>query len=431
MTNSKVAFTTLGCKVNTYETEKLAALFEERGYKIVEFDEPADVYVVNTCTVTGVGDKKSRQMLRKARRTNENAVVIACGCYSQVASKEILDMDEVNIVVGTKDRGRMVDILDDYLADNGKLNLVSEFSDKADYEEISAQGGTSSRTRAYLKIQDGCRSFCAYCIIPYARGPLRSRRQEDILAEAQRLSDSGYKEIVLAGINVTSYGVDTGTNLNSLLPLVHDVEGLKRLRFSSLEPGFVDEAFIETLSRLDKVCDHFHLSLQSGSDDVLRAMNRRYTTEGYSRAVSLLRSVYPEASITTDVIVGFPGETDKHFEETKAFISRQQLSRLHVFPFSAKKGTAAFSLPDQLPKHIKEARGADLQKLSRKLEEQYQDKFTGRQMSVLFEAQVKPGVYEGLTTNYLRAQTNSSKSIVNEIRMVKYAPINDETSVLQ
>lgn len=419
----RIAFHTLGCKVNQYETEAMIEIFKNSGYEIVDFNDVADVYVINTCTVTGRGDMKSRQEIRKAKRLNPKSVIAVVGCYSQVASKEVLQIPEVNIVAGTKNKGDLVNLVERIKIDNEtKLNAVEDISKDTSFEElkISAQLG---HTRAYLKIQDGCNQYCTYCIIPYARGPVRSRNPENILDEVKRLRDKGYKEIVLTGIHVASYGKDLGNlNLLDIIKMVHDVDGIERIRMSSIEPTFLTEDFIKEVSKLPKFCRHYHVSLQSGSDNTLRRMGRRYTTSEYRDIIERIRKYINDVAITTDVMVGFPGETDEEFNETYEFLKEIEFSKMHVFKYSKRKGTKAAAYPKQVKNAIKEERSKLLIKLSEENEAKFYKKFINKIMNVLFEQRVKDmdDYVEGLTDNYIRVAVKSDLSIKNKILPVKF-----------
>ncbi len=384
-----VAFATLGCKVNQYETEAMRELFAAAGWEIVPFSERADAYVVNTCTVTGTSDTKSRQLLSRAHRNNPGAIVAAVGCYAQSDPAAVADLAGVSLVVGTDRKAEIVQLVTRALeqrgAGRGALLSVNELTAESAFEPLSAM--RDGRTRATLKIEDGCANYCAYCIIPYARGPVRSRPLESVAHELSALAAAGYREIVLTGIHLASYGKDLGgCGLLDVLRLANATPGLTRVRLGSLEPGFVDERFVETVAALPCVCHQFHLSLQSGSDAVLHRMRRRYDTAAYARSAALLRQVMPDCALTTDVIAGFPGETDAEYAETLAFVRGMGFSRVHVFPFSARKGTAAAAMPDQIPKRVREARAAELIALGRELETAFLAGLIGKQLEVLLES---------------------------------------------
>lgn len=428
MIMNKIAFTTLGCKVNLYDSEAMAELFAEKGYEIVDFDEVADVYVINTCTVTNFGDKKSRQMIRRARRKNENSIIVATGCYAQVAPEAVADIEGINIVIGTKDRANIVDIVESYKAEKGVFNAVSDIKDEKEFERLKVSN-LKDRTRAYIKIQEGCNRYCTYCIIPYARGPVRSRKPEDVIDEVKILAQNGYKEVVLAGIHVASYGLDLGDiTLADIIERVHNVEGIERIRFSSMEPKAVDDEFVARMAKLPKVCEHYHLSLQSGSDETLKRMNRRYTSEEYAAACKRLRKAFPDVAITTDIIVGFPTETDKNFDESYNFAEEVRLSKIHVFPYSPKTGTPAAKIRPQIAPDIKNERSHKMLELSERLNREFMTKYIGKSMEVLFE-RIEGEFYEGHTRNYIKVLCKSDRDLTNELVMVKLNDIAGEETM--
>lgn len=411
----KAASFALGCKVNQYESEAIAELFAEKGYKIVGIDEEADVYVINTCTVTNFGDKKSRQLIRKVKRQNENAIVAVVGCYAQTAPKELMEIAGVNLVIGTKDRAQIVEMVEQYDRANGVENHVSDIMKERVFEPLSIQK-LANRTRAYLKIQDGCSQYCSYCIIPYARGPIRSREPQEVVAEVKRLAKNGFKEVVLTGIHVASYGKDRrDTSLLDILKQVHEVEGIERIRFSSIEPNVVTEEFAQTMAALPKVCDHFHLSLQSGCDKTLKEMNRKYDTEKYRQAAATLRKYLPKVALTTDIIVGFPGETEEDFRESYAFAEEIGFAKIHVFPYSPKRGTPAAARKDQLLNAVKSERSHTLIQLSDRMAADFLADAVGTDAEVLYERAVGEGIYEGHTTNYMKVHGRSEADLTNRI----------------
>ena len=331
----KVAFYTLGCKVNQYETDAMRAIFEKDGFIVVDFDDVADIYVINTCTVTAMGDKKSRQIIHGAKKNNENALVVVTGCMAQASKKENTEISGADVVIGNEDRKNIINIIKSY--EGNKLVNVREIKNEREFWEVE-ETISEERTRAYIKIQDGCDRYCSYCIIPYVRGPVRSRNPVEIIKEANRMVDEGFSEIVLIGIHLASYGKDLKTiTLIDILEELNKIEGLKRIRLGSLEPLFITENTIERLKKLDKVCHHFHLSLQSGCDETLKRMNRRYTTDEYEKRVNMIRDAFPDAAITTDVISGFPGETEEEFKDTYEYLKRIKLSKMHIFPYSIRK----------------------------------------------------------------------------------------------
>lgn len=422
----KAASYALGCKVNQYESEAIAELFAEKGYEIVGIDEVADVYVINTCTVTNFGDKKSRQLIRKVKRQNENAVVAVVGCYAQTAPKEIMEVEGVNLVVGTKDRGQIVEMVEEYRPEKGVENHVTDIMKERVFEPLSIQKLTN-RTRAYLKIQDGCSQYCSYCIIPYARGPIRSRDPQDVLDEVRRLAQNGFKEVVLTGIHVASYGKDTkDINLLEILRQVHRVEGIDRIRFSSIEPNVVTEEFAQTMAMLPKVCNHFHLSLQSGCDRTLKEMNRKYNTEKYRYAAALLRKYLPEVALTTDIIVGFPGETEEDFMQCYDFAKEIGFAKIHVFPYSPKKGTPAAERKDQLPNSVKTERSHKLLSLSDEMSGNFMQNHVGKSVEVLYEKSLGGGEFEGHTSNYIKVHGKCSEDISNRIVKTRISHIDGE-----
>lgn len=424
----KIAFTTLGCKVNLYDSEAMAELFADKGYEIVDFDEFADIYVINTCTVTNFGDKKSRQMIRRARRCNENAVIVATGCYAQVRPEAVAGLEGINIVIGTKDRSKVVDIVEQYQAENGVLNAVTDIKGEKEFERLKVSK-LKDRTRAYIKIQEGCNRYCTYCIIPYARGPVRSRHPEDVIDEVKTLANNGFKEVVLTGIHIASYGVDLDNiTLADIIEQVHAVDGIERIRFSSMEPKAVDDEFVARMAKLPKVCEHYHLSLQSGSDATLKKMNRRYTSDEYAAACDRLRKAFPDVAVTTDIIVGFPTESDENFNESYDFAKRVKLSKIHVFPYSPKTGTPAAKIRPQVPPDVKSERSHKMLELSESLNREFMSKYIDKNMEVLFE-RLEGDYYEGHTRNYIKVLCKSDRDLTNEIVMVKLKDIVGEETM--
>ncbi len=400
----RVAFYTLGCKVNQYETEALSRIFVRAGYEVVDFEQRADIYVINTCTVTNLSDRKSRQMIRRAKKNNGKSIVIVVGCYAQTASEEVLNIPGVNLVIGTKDRGRILEYIEEIGHGRDKLNLVNDIMKTTVFEDLEVDV-YKERTRAFIKIQEGCSQFCSYCIIPYARGPIRSRDEEKILDEIRKLSKNGYREVVLTGIHIASYGKDIKTSsLIELIKKVNDIVGVERIRLGSIEPRIITESFVEAVGKLDKVCPHYHVSLQSGCDSTLKRMNRKYTTAEYSESIRLLRESIKDVAVTTDVMVGFPGETDEEFNITYNYLNKISFAGMHVFKYSQRKGTPAALLTDQVPASKKEERSNILIELARVKTYDFNKKFIGRTLPVLFEQPVKskPGYMEGLTPNYIR-----------------------------
>lgn len=402
--NKTVAIFTLGCKVNQYETQAMRELFEKRGYDVISHDQVADIYIINTCTVTNVGDKKSRQFIRRAKRNNPEAIIAVVGCYAQTAPEEVLAIEEVNIVIGTNERNKIVDLVEKSTA-NDKINLVDDIMKVKKFEEMSIEN-VKGKTRAFLKIQEGCNQYCSYCIIPYARGPIRSRGKTEIINEIKNLVDQGFKEVVLTGIHVASYGKDLNPkeSLIDILTEVNDIDGLERIRLSSLEPTLFTDEFLEGLSQLKKICQHFHLSLQSGCNATLKRMNRKYTAEEYRDIVDKIRKVYPKIAITTDIIVGFPGETEEEFNITYNFVKEIAFSEIHVFKYSPREGTPAAKYKEQIYGTTKHYRSEKLIKLGEELKRNYSSIFIGSKKDVLFETLSKEveGYIEGHTDNYLK-----------------------------
>ncbi len=416
----KVAFCTLGCKVNQYESEAVLEQFLKRGYTQAEFSEAADVYVVNTCTVTHLSDRKSRQMIRRAKQMNPEAVLVVMGCYTQTNPDAVLDIPDVDIVIGTEQRIQTTALVERFLNERKPINLVAELAKDCGFEPLSIDGSGQSHTRAFLKVQDGCNQFCSYCIIPYARGRIRSRSIEDTVNESRRLVDAGFCELVLTGIHLASWGKDSGEgNLLTLLKALQQVEGLRRIRLGSLEPTLCDEAFVQGVAQLDKVCPHFHLSLQSGCDVTLKRMNRKYTTQIYAEAVERIRKVMPEAAITTDVIVGFPGETVEEFAETVAFLKQISLADAHIFKYSPRQGTPAAKMPCQIAPDVKEERSKKLIALTGETKRQFENAYIGKEEWVLFEQETAPGIYEGKTKNYITVSVQSDKLLTGQLLLVR------------
>ncbi|NLP13910.1 MAG: tRNA (N(6)-L-threonylcarbamoyladenosine(37)-C(2))-methylthiotransferase MtaB [Clostridium sp.] len=413
----RVAFCTLGCKVNQYETEALSGIFRKAGYSVVDFEEEAEVYVINTCTVTNLSDRKSRQMIRKAKKNNKDSVVIVVGCYAQTAPEEVSKIEGVSMVIGTKDRGRIIEYIKELEAGGQKLNFVDDVMKAREFEELGIDV-FRERTRAFIKIQEGCTQFCSYCIIPYARGPVRSRDEKNILNEITDLARSGYKEVVLTGIHIASYGKDIKTtSLIDIIKKVHEIEGIERIRLGSIEPTLINEEFIESIKKLEKVCPQYHLSLQSGCDRTLERMNRKYTTKDYRKSVALLRENIRDVAVTTDIMVGFPGETDEEFDETYRFLQEISFAGMHVFKYSPRKGTPAASYPNQILPEKKEERSNMLINLASSMKLKYNKGYIGKVMSVLFEQEVKgmKGYIEGLTTNYIKVVCEGNEEFDGKI----------------
>lgn len=412
----KAALHNLGCKVNAYETEAMQQILEEAGYEIVPFSEYADVYVINTCSVTNMADRKSRQMLHRAKKQNPDAIVVGTGCYVQTKEAQALVDESIDIVIGNNKKHELVPLLREYEASHRKMACVADINhEKQAYEELSLSR-TAEHTRAFIKVQDGCNQFCTYCIIPFARGRVRSRELPDVLQEIRTLAKSGYREVVLTGIHLSSYGVDNGESLLHLIEAVHELEGIERIRLGSLEPRIVTDAFAKRLSELPKICPHFHLSLQSGCDTVLSRMNRRYDTAEYEAGCALLRRYFEHPAITTDVIVGFPGETDEEFETTERYLERIHFYEMHIFQYSRREGTKAAAMPDQLPEAVKKERSEKLLALGHRMSEEFRRYYLGRQVTALLEEEFLydgKRYYTGYTKEYVKVAVETKKDLSN------------------
>lgn len=429
-----VAFLTLGCKVNSYETDAMQKLFENSGFLVVDFSDKADVYVINTCTVTNIADRKSRQMLHRAKKMNENAVVVAVGCYVQAAKEDLEQDSSVDIVIGNNRKKDIISILNEYYEENSgdisginRKEDVLDISQESEYEDLSIDS-VSEKTRAYIKIQDGCNQFCSYCIIPYARGRVRSRSEEEVLKEVELLVGKGFKEIVLTGIHLSSYGLDFQDNLEKtpylqdLILKISKVKELKRIRLGSLEPRIITEEFAKTLSKDDKICPHFHLSLQSGCDETLKRMNRKYSTKEYFEKCEILRKYFKNPAITTDVIVGFPGESEEEFEETKEYLRKISFAQMHIFKYSVRKGTNAEKLPNQIKEEIKTKRSNLLLALEADMRKEYQSLFIGEMEKILIEetVEIDGETYQlGHNERYQKLAVKSTKDLCNQIILGK------------
>ncbi|MDD3839092.1 MAG: tRNA (N(6)-L-threonylcarbamoyladenosine(37)-C(2))-methylthiotransferase MtaB [Clostridia bacterium] len=427
----KAAFYTLGCKVNQYDTQGIVEQFEQNGYQIVGFDDNADVYVVNTCTVTNISARKSRQMIRRAKRHNKKAIVVVMGCYAQISPKELEGLEDVDIVLGTNKRGQLLYYIDQVKKNRQKISIVDDIKDINQFEEIPISG-YQTRTRAFVKIQEGCNQFCSYCIIPYARGRIRSRNQSSIINEVKKLSSEGYKEIVLTGIHIASYGLDTGeSGLIDVIEAINEISGIERIRLSSVDPRLLTDEFIERVSIITKMCPHYHVSLQSGCNKILRDMNRRYTTEEYETAIMKLKSAIPNVSVTTDIIVGFPGETADDFKMTCDFVKRIKFSQIHIFKFSPRKGTHAALLDNQVNSKVKEQRSRQLNEIAQQLKYDFMISSKGKKAKVLFEQESPAieGYYEGHTDNYIKVLSKSDYDIINKIMDVKLTKIFNESII--
>lgn len=415
----KVAFCTLGCKVNQYETNAMEESFLNLGYKVVNFDEKADIYVINTCTVTNMSDKKSRQMLRKAKQLNQNSVVVAVGCYAQVAKEKLEKIEEVDLILGNNEKKEIVKYVEEF--QNEKFIHLEDVLHQKEFVDFGTTTNMET-TRAVIKIQDGCDRFCSYCIIPYARGRVRSRKIESVIEEIKNLVKNNVKEVVLTGIHIASYGKDFKENITliDLLEEINKIDGIERIRLGSLEPTIINDGFLERLSRLEKICHHFHLSLQSGCDETLRRMNRRYTTEEFENVTKLLRSTYKDVILTTDIIVGFPGETEEEFNVTYEFLKRICFYKMHIFKYSRRKGTRADLMEKQISPEVQEKRSKKLIELSNENQIKYNEEYVEKIVEVLFEEQ--DGEYiKGHTANYLvvKVKSNNINKYHNEIEQVK------------
>ena len=414
----KVAFITLGCKVNQYETNSMIQKFIEKGYEIVEHHEKADIYVVNTCTVTNMSDRKSRQMLRRVKEINPQAIVVACGCYVQVARKEVENIEEIDLVLGNNEKNNIVTYVEQYLQENKAKVEIEDVMNQKEFVEMGDVTYTE-KTRAVIKVQDGCDRFCSYCIIPYARGRVRSRKPEKAISEIQKIAKEGIKEVVITGIHIASYGKDFKEEyrLIDLLEEINKIEGIQRIRLGSIEPLLINEDFMKRLVKLEKICHHFHLSLQSGCNETLKRMNRRYTIEQFKEIVEILRKYYSDVILTTDIIVGFPKETEEEFQQTYQFLEEIKFYKMHVFKYSPIKGTKAAEMEGQIDGNKKEERSQKLIELSNKNDKEYNESYIGKQVEVLFEEE-KDGIYKGHTQNYILAYCKTNDNLENKIKKV-------------
>lgn len=430
----KAALHNLGCKVNAYETEAMQQMLENAGYEIVPFQEYADVYIINTCSVTNMADRKSRQMLHRAKAKNPDAVVVGTGCYIQTKEEEALKDTAIDIVIGNNKKHELVERIEAFMKDHKDRDDVLDINhEKQEYEELFLSR-TAEHTRAFIKVQDGCNQFCSYCIIPYARGRVRSRKPEHVVKEVERLAANGYKEIVLTGIHLSSYGTDLGDNLLHLIQEVHKIDGIERIRLGSLEPRLVTEDFAKELSGLSKICPHFHLSLQSGCDATLQRMNRKYTAEEYAHACSLLRNVFDHPAITTDVIVGFPGETEEEFQITKEFLARIHFYEMHIFKYSKRQGTKAAVMPEQISEQEKTNRSAQLIRLGEKMSKEFRQHYIGSTQEVLFEEENEIDgrtYFTGYTREYVKVAVESDENLSNCLKSGRITGmLNDEVLLM-
>ena len=438
----KVAFYTLGCKVNQYETNAMIEKFINKKYEIVDFEDIADIYIVNTCTVTNVSDRKSRQIIRRAKQINPDSLLVVTGCYAQVGAKELEQIKEIDLIVGNSEKKNIIEIVENYMGDKSQCNPqnnvgancirpqtnntipenrinVTDINTQKEFVDLGTTTYTE-KTRAVIKVQDGCNNFCSYCIIPYAKGRVRSRKLENVIDEIEAIAKKGIQEVVITGIHVASYGIDfedSNIRLIDLLEKINQIEGLKRIRLGSLEPNIITDEFVERLKKLDKICDHFHLSLQSGCTETLKRMNRKYTTEDFEKVVKRLRNAFPNVVLTTDIIVGFPAETEEEFNITYEYLKKIEFYKMHVFKYSQRKGTRAAIMPNQVDSKIKEERSRKLIKLSNDNEKKFLEKYIGKEVEVLFE-QRDNGYIKGHTSNYILVKTKEAE-IENKIKKVK------------
>ena len=421
-----VAFITLGCKVNQYETNAMIQQFIEKAYKIVEHTEKADIYIVNTCTVTNMSDRKSRQMLRRVKELNTDAIVIACGCYAQVAKEELEKIEEIDLVLGNNEKKDIVQYVEKYLKSKIPEIQAEDVMEQREFVEFGDVTFTE-KTRAVIKIQDGCDRFCSYCIIPYARGRVRSRRPEHIISEITKIAEEGIKEVVITGIHIASYGKDFKEDytLINLLEEINQIKGIERIRLGSIEPLLIKEEFVNRLKKLEKICHQFHLSLQSGCDETLKRMNRRYTTEQFQEITKLLRKTFKDCILTTDIIVGFPGETDEEFNKTYSFLEQIKFYKMHVFKYSPRKGTKAAMMPNQIEGNKKEERSRKLISLSNKNQKEYNQSYIGKELEILFEEE-KNGIYQGHTKNYILAHYKTTQNLENKMIKLKCIETEEE-----
>lgn len=435
ITMKKCALHSLGCKVNSYETQAMQKMMESAGYEIVPFgEEIADIYIINTCSVTNIADRKSRQMIHKAKKLNPEAVVAAAGCYVESAGDNI--DEDVDIVIGNNEKSHLIEILNEYFEHMDKEKSV-DIGKATGFDELNIDSPLE-HTRAYVKIQDGCNRFCSYCIIPYVRGRIRSRKPDDVMAEIKRVAASGCKEVVLTGIHLSSYGLDfkdSTVKLIDVIEAVNRIEGIERIRLGSLEPLIVTEEFVSRLAKCKKICPHFHLSLQSGCDETLKRMNRRYNVDEYYKGVELLREYFPDAAVTTDVIVGFPGETEEEFNITKKYLEKVCFYEMHVFKYSRRKGTAADKMPDQIPENIKSERSTELLELNEILSNGYREKYIGKKVKVLLEENhiIENKKYIiGFTDTYVRValENPEEKLYTNQIVNVRVKKLFEKDMVI-
>lgn len=408
-----VSFHTLGCKVNQYETQVMTEQFKNAGYEIADFDDLCDVYVINTCTVTGTGDRKSRQMIRRAKSLNPNGVIAVAGCYSQVAPEEIASIG-ADVIIGSENKQKILELVETAL--NGKKTCdVNDIMKRRVFEDMHISS-FDDKTRAFVKVEDGCNSFCTYCIIPYARGPVRSRNLDSIISEVKALAKNGFKEVVLTGIHIASYGLDikdANISILDVIKAVHAIDGIERIRLGSLEPRIISEDFVREIANMPKVCNHFHLSLQSGCDDTLKRMNRKYDTSLFKNAVEQIRHYIPQSAVTTDIMVGFPGETQEEFEKSVRFFKEISFAEAHVFAYSNRRGTKADTFANQISKKEKSRRAAIMAEAEKECRKCFFERFVGSDCTVLAERCIEDGIYEGYTSNYAKVHIYSSNDIAH------------------
>ena len=423
----KVSFYTLGCKVNQYETNGMIQKFIESGYEIVNVEQDiSDICVVNTCTVTNMSDRKSRQILRRVKDKNKNAIIVAVGCYAQVAKKELEEMPEIDIVLGNEEKSNIVKYVEKFIKERTKLVEIEDIMTQNEFNDMG-QITYTEKTRAVIKVQDGCNQYCSYCIIPYARGRIRSRNMQSVIEEIKQIAEKGIKEVVITGIHVASYGKDLGkeNGLIELLEEINNINGIERIRLGSLEPKIITEENIQRLSKLEKICHHFHLSLQSGCDDTLKRMNRKYNTKDIKEIIERLRRYYKDVILTTDIIVGFPGETEEEFNKTYEFLQEINLYKMHVFQYSPRKGTRAAIMQNQIPGNIKEQRSKKLIELSNRNQKQYNESYIGKKVEVLFEEKTGE-YYKGHTQNYIVVKYKTEQSLENKMIEVEILKADTE-----
>lgn len=425
----KVAFLTLGCKVNQYESNAMAQKFLDAGYSVCGIKENPDVIIVNTCTVTNIADRKSRHILRKVKEENKNRIVVAVGCYVQVAKEKVDEIEEIDLSLGNVEKKDIVQIIECYIENKKRVEKIIDVNKEKEFLEMGLNTYTE-KTRATIKIQDGCNNFCTYCLIPFARGRIRSRSKENVIKEVEQIAKKGIKEVVLTGIHIASYGKENKENNYFLIDLLEDlnkIQGIERIRLGSLEPTIITEEFAKRLSKLEKICNQFHLSLQSGCDETLKRMNRKYTTKQFEEVAQILRKYFKDVNLTTDIIVGFPGETDEEFEQTYNFLKNISFYKMHIFKYSPREGTLAQKMPMQVDGNKKEERSEKLIELSNINQEMYNKKYINKKIMVLFEEKVGD-YWEGYTKNYIRVKVKTEENLENRLQEV--VPIKEEKQIL-